>query len=147
MYIAAIMNGAIDATLRLGTGLSVLKAVMTSFVALLDGWLSGSTFSIDDLFSKLLWNVILVLVTSSLVKKFTPKQGKALNQYIRKTFHVKGTTQYTAYYNLLAECVAWKGFFVSTLVNYLKKVAIKLVNLAKTIFEDCLIEAFDKVYA
>ena len=98
MYIAAIMNGAIDATLRLGTGLSVLKAVMTSFVELLDGWLSGSTFSIDDLFSKLLWNVILVLVTISLVKKFTPKQGKALNQYIRKTFHVKGTTQYTAYY-------------------------------------------------
>ena len=146
-YISAIVSGAVDATLKIGVWKSIGVSFASTIVGHLVNWIKGKGFSFNQLIKDLVWNALLALVTDSICKKFMPKQGKQLNQYIRERFKVKGNNAYRMYWNLLRECVEWNGYILSTFVNTLRSASRRILDFVEVIIFDCIIMAFDKTFA
>jgi len=145
-YISSIVSSACDATLKIGLWKSIGISTLTTCFAHLTNWIEGKPFNVFSFIKDLVWNVLLAIVTNSICKKFQPKQGKRLNEYIRKKFRVKGTKAYKEYWNLLSDCVEWNGYFWSTIVDKIRSAGEFVINFVEVTIRDCIIVALEEVY-
>ena len=88
-----------------------------------------------------MWKMALALITSLLVKKFSPKEGRKLNKQIKSEFKVKGTKAYKQKFDLLCECVKWNGFIISTIVDSLRDAILRILDFVKGIVSDAILTA------
>ena len=145
-YISSVASGAFDFAFSVGLykniGISSIIIVIGHFI----NFFTGKGFSFSALIKDLAWNVLLTMVTKVLVKKFSPKQGKKLNKYIREKFNVKGTNQYKYYWNRMCDSVDEKGRWINVVINTIKNAASRILELAETLVRDCIIKALEAQY-
>ena len=145
-YLFSIVTGACDATLKVSFQRGIIATALATLGSYISNWCCTGKFNVAQFVKDLLWNILLAMVTEKLCKKFTPKQGKKLNQYIRSHFKVKGTSAYSQYYTLLEECVAWNGYIVSTFVDVLRAASRRILDFIERILMDCFIQALANEY-
>jgi hypothetical protein len=145
-YIASIVTGACDATLKIGLWKSIGISTAATIVGHFVNWAKGRGFSFQQLVKDLVWNALLSIVSNAICKKFKPKQGKALNKHIRERYKVKGTNAYKRVWNLMCDCVEWNSYVISTFINTLRSASRRILDFVEVILWDCIIKAFDKAF-
>ena len=145
-YMAAIVTGACDATLKIGVWKSIGISIVVTLVNHLMNWVSGRGFSFQQLIKDLVWNALLSIVSNAIGKRFMPKQGKTLNKSIRRQFKVKGTQAYARIWSRMCECIEWNTYVISTFINSLRSACRRILDFVEVILWDCMIKAFDKLF-
>ena len=146
-YAISVVSGALDAALNIGIWKTIGLTIVTTVVKHLVDWLTGKGFSIVALIEEIVWKIFLALVMESLTKKFSPKQGKKMNQYIRQKFKVKGTVAYRQYFEKILKSFSKKMTFLSTLVDTIKSSCQLFLDFLKQAIFDCIIKGLNEKYA
>ena len=146
-YAISVVSGALDAALNIGIWETIGLTIVTTVVKHLVDWLTGKDFSIVALIEEIVWKIFLALVMKSLTKKFSPKQGKKMNQYIRQKFKVKGTVAYRQYFEKILKSFSKKMTFLSTLVDTIKSSCQLFLDFLKQAIFDCIIKGLNEKYA
>ena len=146
-YAISVVSGALDAALNIGIWKTIGLTIVTTVVKHLVDWLTGKGFSIVALIEEIVWKIFLALVMKSLTKKFSPKQGKKMNQYIRQKFKVKGTVAYRQYFEKILKSFSKKMTFLSTLVDTIKSSCQLFLDFLKQAIFDCIIKGLNEKYA
>ena len=146
-YAISIVSGALDAVLNIGIWKSIGLTIVTTVVKHLVDWLTGKGFSIIKLIEEIVWKIFLALVMKAFSKKYSPKQGKKMNQAIRQKYKVKGTTAYRQYFEKIMRSFDKKIKNITTLIDTIKSSCQLFLDFLKQAIFDCIIKGLNEKYA
>ena len=146
-YAISIISGALDAVLNIGIWMTIGLTIVITVVKHLVDWLTGRGFSIIKLIEEIVWKIFLALVMKAFAKKFSPKQGKKMNQAIRQKYKVKGAVAYRQYFERIMSSFDKKIKNITTLVDTIKSSCQIFLDFLKQAIYDCIIKGLNEKYA